>query len=669
MRKLPLSPLSLLLALQTLPPHAMESPYTPYKDGQATSSTFSGNGRTLEVRAGDSKGWIVHALPDGDAENMRGARLLVYVADVIRDGTLRVSLGTLGQLLENQGRMELLATGDSVGYAPLRALNHIQAMVSIPLGAAFLKSVREGTFGGFVLEGRDGLDARLGAVESSRGALLYVEYGTEGGTATDPVLLDSLAARLALAHAEKLRGPEGRQGPVGPKGDSGTAGAKGDPGEQGPKGDRGESGAPADQSPVFNLLLDRGERARYTFDAFVGSHPQFVPDVSGRGNTLRLSSTGHSKLQIAEGDSAVLFLGNGYASAPHSPSLSPYREITLSARVRLSTEAPPDSQTLISKPGQFEVAVIRNQLRFRMKTVFGAWEWLGAGAIQTGAWTDLQITYDSRTVRAFVNGNQAYYQAHGTGPLAMDTTSSLFVGARDASGAAGLKGALSEAMVLAYALKAQDSLAIWPGRATQSQVVADSVAGLRTLLNEKANLSGAHFTGNVGIGTTAAAERLEVAGRIKDATGYVAPVGAMILYAGSPAPEGWLLCDGTPVSRSTYSALFAAIGTLWGPGDGTATFHLPDLRGRAPIGAGQGGGLTNRSLGQAFGAETHRLTVAEMPSHSHSLRTVPEADLGGGYSGGGWFGDPTGVTTNPTGGDQPHNIMQPSVVVNFIIKY
>jgi len=58
------------------------------------------------------------------------------------------------------------------------------------------------------------------------------------------------------------------------------------------------------------------------------------------------------------------------------------------------------------------------------------------------------------------------------------------------------------------------------------------------------------------------------------------PSGTVVPFAGSTAPEGWALCDGSTVSRSTYSALFAAIGEAWGNGDGSTTFHLPDMRGR-----------------------------------------------------------------------------------------
>lgn len=86
----------------------------------------------------------------------------------------------------------------------------------------------------------------------------------------------------------------------------------------------------------------------------------------------------------------------------------------------------------------------------------------------------------------------------------------------------------------------------------------------------------------------------------------------------TPSP-GWLLCDGSPVLRSGYPALFAAIGTAYGAGDGSTTFNLPDLRGRAAVGVdGAAGRLSvNDALGQAGGAETHTHTHG-VPAHDHA---------------------------------------------------
>lgn len=100
--------------------------------------------------------------------------------------------------------------------------------------------------------------------------------------------------------------------------------------------------------------------------------------------------------------------------------------------------------------------------------------------------------------------------------------------------------------------------------------------------------------------------------------GAFVPTGVIQMYGGSSAPTGWLLCDGTAVSRTTYASLFTAIGTNFGVGNGSTTFNLPDLRGRSPIGAGTGSGLTARTLGTNYGAETHTLSTSELPSHTHS---------------------------------------------------
>lgn len=95
--------------------------------------------------------------------------------------------------------------------------------------------------------------------------------------------------------------------------------------------------------------------------------------------------------------------------------------------------------------------------------------------------------------------------------------------------------------------------------------------------------------------------------------------GMMMPYAGTAAPSGWLLCDGTAVSRTTYSALFAVTGTAYGVGNGSTTFNLPDLRGRVPAGKAATG--TFATLGGSGGAETVTLTAAQsgIPDHSHSV--------------------------------------------------
>lgn len=162
------------------------------------------------------------------------------------------------------------------------------------------------------------------------------------------------------------------------------------------------------------------------------------------------------------------------------------------------------------------------------------------------------------------------------------------------------------------------------------------------------------------------------------------PVGALMPFAGASAPAGWLLCGGQAVSRTTYSALFAVVGTTYGAGDGSTTFNVPDLRGRVLAGKDDmggtaasrltagGSGITGTTLGAAGGSQTHTLTVAEMPSHSHqwipkyggSRYTTQNMDVGG-------AGNDYGLDTSfigYTGGSGAHQNTQPTIVANYIIK-
>lgn len=146
------------------------------------------------------------------------------------------------------------------------------------------------------------------------------------------------------------------------------------------------------------------------------------------------------------------------------------------------------------------------------------------------------------------------------------------------------------------------------------------------------------------------------------------PTGTLLSYAGSSAPTGYLLCDGTAVSRTTYSDLFAIVGTTYGVGNGTTTFNVPDLRGRIPVGKNTG---TFSTLGGTGGAETHTLTTAEMPSHSHTRGRGNDNNLGTGATQYGWQAtdDFSGsFATDTTGGGGAHNNLQPYLVINYIIK-
>ena len=91
-------------------------------------------------------------------------------------------------------------------------------------------------------------------------------------------------------------------------------------------------------------------------------------------------------------------------------------------------------------------------------------------------------------------------------------------------------------------------------------------------------------------------------------------VGAILPFAGSTIPDGFLVCDGSAISRSEYSDLFEVIGTTYGAGDGTTTFNLPNMQGRATVGPDNG-----LALGSTGGEEAHVLLDTEIPEHTHSV--------------------------------------------------
>ena len=156
------------------------------------------------------------------------------------------------------------------------------------------------------------------------------------------------------------------------------------------------------------------------------------------------------------------------------------------------------------------------------------------------------------------------------------------------------------------------------------------------------------------------------------------PTGSIMPYAGaSPAPTGYLLCNDTPISRTTYSALFALIGTTYGSGDGSTTFNIPDLRGRVIAGqddmggssanrlTGLAGGVDGDTLGGTGGSETHTLLAAEMQHTNSTPTTTHNVDGGSGA-----VTAPSAATTGNIAAvnASAHNNVQPTIILNYIIK-
>jgi len=186
-----------------------------------------------------------------------------------------------------------------------------------------------------------------------------------------------------------------------------------------------------------------------------------------------------------------------------------------------------------------------------------------------------------------------------------------------------------------------------------------------------------------------------------DAISALMPTGTVLPYAGINAPTGYLFCDGDAISRSTYSSLFGIIETTYGVGDGSTTFNIPDLRGRVIAGqddmggasadrlTGLSGGVNGDNLGATGGSEDHQLVQAEIPGHTHYAvkknatstdnyievgdevlaASGPASNINERYAlTETTEGDPNTAITSSTGGDQAHNNVQPTIILNYIIK-
>jgi len=105
-------------------------------------------------------------------------------------------------------------------------------------------------------------------------------------------------------------------------------------------------------------------------------------------------------------------------------------------------------------------------------------------------------------------------------------------------------------------------------------------------------------------------------------------IGSILLFAGNFAPRGWAFCQGQLLSIQQNTALFSILGTTYG-GNGQTTFGLPDLRGRAPIGPGQGPGLPSVELGEMAGTPQVQLLITNLPMHTHPLNCAGSADAFG----------------------------------------
>lgn len=158
-------------------------------------------------------------------------------------------------------------------------------------------------------------------------------------------------------------------------------------------------------------------------------------------------------------------------------------------------------------------------------------------------------------------------------------------------------------------------------------------------------------------------------------------IGEIRVFSFDWAPYGWALCNGATLQIQQNSALYSLLGTQFG-GDGKTTFSLPDLRGRTPV-----YGVNYQNVANAAGAEAVVLSTNKLPPHGHALYATTNLATGGSgkntvlativpdpqgvtrpiYSAAATTGSLASGSISMTGGDQPHNNMQPFAVVNFCI--
>lgn len=203
---------------------------------------------------------------------------------------------------------------------------------------------------------------------------------------------------------------------------------------------------------------------------------------------------------------------------------------------------------------------------------------------------------------------------------------------------------------------------------------------LVTAVATKANSLSPTFTGTPAAPTASAGTNTtQIATTAFVTTSFSYFTGAMMMWPTATAPTGFLLCDGTAVSRSTYAALFAVIGTAYGTGNGSTTFNLPDFKNRSPIGAGDlyAANAQVGSKDAVVVSHTHTATVTD-PGHAHGIGSTQNVDASGGVYPSNISSSTnilsqtvtTGVTVAnaSTGVSGTDANLQPSLGVFFIIK-
>ena len=323
--------------------------------------------------------------------------------------------------------------------------------------------------------------------------------------------------------------------------------------------------------------------------------------------------------------------------------------------------------------------------------------------VKNGTSQTVTFTQGTGSDATILAGNSAiiYADGAGSGAAVTDLTSGLIVKGITTSGNieldadGGIIKFKDNGTEIAYIQNSSSSLQI------QSIVSdgdikfrgSDGGSGIDALVLDMSEAGNATFNGTIttpgltlgSTAITATGAELNytdgVTSNIQTQIDSVIPSGTLLPYAGSSAPTGFLLCYGQAISRSTYADLFSAISTTYGTGDGSSTFNVPDLRGRVVAGqddmggssanrlTDQTGGLNGDTLGDTGGSETHTLTTAQMPAHTHTVAAQQQVSGDSTNRGGsGQLGAAATITSSSTGGDGAHNNVQPTIILNYIIR-
>jgi microcystin-dependent protein len=421
-------------------------------------------------------------------------------------------------------------------------------------------------------------------------------------------------------------GPQGSEGPVGPRGIQGIAGEQGlqgvtgIDGPDGPQGIQGPQGLQGPPGPGVvwrndwsaSTAYTAGDMVVYSGIVYTALHPNqnSEPDLNPQ-NWAVFASQG---IQGPQGPQ-----GNPGAPGPQGPqgSSGPQGQVGPEGTAGQAGNAGPKGDPGPTGPqGQPGTPGATGP-----QGPQGPQGVAGTGAVWRGQW-DAGSTYNPIDAVTYQGSSYLCQVLNVNVPPSSDASKWILIAQKGDVGATGPQGPKGDT-------GAQGPVGpTGPGSTVTAGITTMTAPGTPATVT------------NVGTNTAAVFD-------FTIPNGNTGPTGTIVDYAGSTAPTGWLLCDGSAVSRISFAALYAVVGTNFGTGDGSTTFNVPDLRGRFSLGAGAGTGLTSRALASKGGEEAHALSVAENAAHNH---TATQPDHYHTISGGG------NHTHTASQGDHQHGI-------------